>query len=115
MVGRTISHFEILEKLGEGGMGVVYCARDLKLDRLVELKILPPEQMSEPRRRARFAGEARAASALNPPNIVTIYEIETVDDVDYNTMEYVRGATLHQLIRGPRVELTTVLDYAAQI
>jgi serine/threonine-protein kinase len=115
MVGRTISHFEILEKLGEGGMGVVYCARDLKLDRLVALKILPPEQKSNPRRRARFAGEAKAASALNHPNIVTIYEIETADGVDYIAMEYVHGVTLHTLIQGPRTELATVLDYAAQI
>jgi serine/threonine protein kinase/Flp pilus assembly protein TadD len=115
MVGRTISHFEILEKLGEGGMGVVYCARDLKLDRLVALKILPPEQTSNPRRRARFASEAKAASGLNHPNIITIYDIETVDGVDYIAMEYVRGATLDELIRGPRIELTTVLDYAAQV
>ena len=115
MVGRTVSHFEILEKLGEGGMGVVYCARDLKLDRLVALKILPPEQMSEPRRRARFAAESKAASALNHPNIITIYEIETVAGVDYMAMEYVRGVTLHELIRGPRAELATILDYAAQI
>jgi len=115
MLGRTVSHFEILEKLGEGGMGVVYCARDLRLDRLVALKILPPEQMSEPRRRARFAAEAKAASALNHPNIITIYEIETVGGVDYMAMEYVRGVTLHELIRGPRAELATILDYAAQI
>jgi eukaryotic-like serine/threonine-protein kinase len=115
MVGRTVSHFEILEKLGEGGMGVVYCARDLKLDRLVALKILPPEQMSEPRRRARFAAEAKAASALNHPNIITIYEIETVAGVDYMAMEYVRGVTLHALIRGPRPELAVILNYAAQI
>jgi serine/threonine protein kinase len=115
MVGRTVSHFEILEKLGEGGMGVVYCARDLKLDRLVALKILPPEQMSEPRRRARFAAEAKAASALNHPNIITIYEIETVAGVDYMAMEYVHGVTLHELIRGPRPELAIILDYAAQI
>ena len=115
MVGQTISHFEILEKLGEGGMGVVYCARDLKLDRLVALKLLPPDQMANPRRRARFAGEAKAASALNHPNIVTIYEIETVDGIDYIAMEYVQGATLYELIRGPRVELAAVLDYAAQI
>src|ERR1700685_1916517 len=101
MVGRTVSHFEILEKLGEGGMGVVYCARDLKLDRLVALKILPPEHTSDPRRRARFAGEAKAASALNHPNIITIYEIESVDGVDHIAMEYVRGATLPQLIQGP--------------
>jgi serine/threonine protein kinase/Flp pilus assembly protein TadD len=115
MVGRTVSHFEILEKLGEGGMGVVYRARDLKLDRLVALKILPPEHTFDPRRRARFVDEAKAASALNHPNIITIYEIETVDCVDYIAMEYVPGATLHEIIQGPRTELSTVLNYAAQI
>jgi serine/threonine protein kinase/Flp pilus assembly protein TadD/TolB-like protein len=115
MLGRTISHFEILEKLGEGGMGIVYCARDLKLDRLVALKILLPEQMGNPRRRARFAGEAKAASALNHPNIVTIYEIESVDGVDYIAMEYIRGQTLHELVRPPGMELSLALDYAAQI
>jgi serine/threonine protein kinase/Flp pilus assembly protein TadD len=115
MVGRTIAHFEILEKLGEGGMGVVYCARDLKLDRLVALKILPPEQMANPRRRARFAGEAKAASALNHPNIITIYEIETVGGVDYIAMEYVHGATLRESIQTPGMELSTFLDYASQI
>src|SRR6202046_2362503 len=115
MVGRTVSHFEILEKLGEGGMGIVYCARDLKLDRLVAVKILPAEHTADPRRRARFAAEAKAASALNHPNIITIYEIETVDGVDYIAMEYVRGITLHELIRGPRPELAIILDYAAQI
>jgi serine/threonine protein kinase/Flp pilus assembly protein TadD len=115
MIGRTISHFEILEKLGEGGMGVVYCARDLKLDRLVALKILPAEQTADLRRRARFVGEAKAASALNHPNIITIYEIETVDGVDYIAMEYVHGATLHEIIQGPPPELSTVLNYAAQV
>jgi serine/threonine protein kinase/Flp pilus assembly protein TadD len=115
MVGRTVSHFEILEKLGEGGMGVVYCARDLKLDRLVALKILPPEQMFNPRRRARFIAEAKSASALNHPNIITIYEIETVETVDYIAMEYVQGVTLYDLIQGPQLELATLLDYAAQI
>ncbi len=96
-------------------MGVVYCARDLKLDRLVALKILPPEQTSNPRRRARFAGEAKAASALNHPNIITIYEIETVDGVDYIAMEYVQGVTLHEIIQGPAPQLSTVLGYAAQV
>jgi serine/threonine protein kinase/Flp pilus assembly protein TadD len=114
MVGRTISHFEILEKLGEGGMGVVYCARDLKLDRLVALKILTPEQMANPRRRHRFAREAKAASALNHPNIVTIYEIETVDSVDYIAMEYIRGETLRELVPSAGMELYLALDYASQ-
>ena len=115
MVGRTISHFEILEKLGEGGMGVVYCARDLKLDRLAALKVLQPEQMFNPRRRARFAGEAKAASALNHPNIITIYEIESVDGVDYIAMEYVRGQTLRELVPPSGMELPLALDYASQV
>src|SRR5580692_4561930 len=115
MVGRTISHFEILEKLGEGGMGVVYCARDLKLDRLAALKILQPEQMFNPRRRARFVGEAKAASALNHPNIVTIHEIETADGVDYIAMEYVRGSTLRELIPSGGMHLADALNYANQI
>jgi eukaryotic-like serine/threonine-protein kinase len=115
MVGRTISHFKILEKLGEGGMGVVYSARDLKLDRLVALKILPPEQMANPRRRDRFAREAKAASALNHPNIVTIYEIESVDGVDYIAMEYIRGETLGELAPSPGMELSLALDYASQV
>jgi serine/threonine-protein kinase len=115
MVGRTISHFEILEKLGEGGMGVVYCARDLRLERLVALKILPPEQMANPHRRGRFEREAKAASALNHPNIVTIHEIETVDGVDYIAMEYVRGSTLRELIPPGGMNLADALNYANQI
>ncbi len=115
MVGQTISHFEVLEKLGEGGMGVVYCARDVKLDRLVALKILPPEQMANPRRRARLEGEAKSASALNHPNIVTIYEIESVDGVECIAMEYIRGETLRELIPSTGMELSLALDYASQI
>jgi serine/threonine protein kinase/Flp pilus assembly protein TadD len=115
MVGRTISHFEILEKLGEGGMGVVYCARDLRLDRLVALKILPPDQMANPHRRGRFEREAKTASALNHPNIVTIHEIETIDGLDYIAMEWVRGSTLRELIPPGGMTLADVLHYANQI
>src|SRR5580704_9559719 len=115
MVGRTISHFEILEKLGEGGMGVVYCARDLRLDRLVALKILPPDQMANPHRRGRFEREAKTASSLNHPNIVTIHEIETIDGLDYIAMEWVRGSTLRELIPSGGMTLADVLNYANQI
>jgi serine/threonine protein kinase/tetratricopeptide (TPR) repeat protein len=115
MVGRTISHFEILEKLGEGGMGVVFCARDLRLDRLVAVKILPAEQMLDVRRRGRFEREAKAASALNHPNIITIHEIESVDGVDYIAMEYVRGSTLRELIPPGGMDLKDALNYANQI
>jgi serine/threonine protein kinase len=76
MPDRTLSHYELLEEIGKGGMGVVYKARDTRLDRFVAIKLLPPEKMSDPDRKRRFVQEAKAASALNHPNIVHIYDIE---------------------------------------
>ena len=76
MIGRSLGHYEILEKLGEGGMGVVYKARDTHLDRFVAIKVLPPDQVADPERKRRFVQEAKAASALNHPDIVTIHDIE---------------------------------------
>ena len=76
MIGRTIGHYKIVEKLGEGGMGAVYKARDIHLDRSVAVKVLPGESVATPERRRRFALEAKAASALNHSNIVTVYEID---------------------------------------
>jgi len=81
MVGRIISHYEILEKLGEGGMGVVYKAKDTHLDRFVAIKVLPPEKVADLERRRRFTQEAKAASALNHPNIITIHDIDEADGV----------------------------------
>src|SRR5215831_11312088 len=99
MTGKTISHYRILEKLGEGGMGVVYKARDTHLDRFVALKILPPERVVDPDRKRRFVQEAKAASSLNHPHIVTIYDIDEAGGVHFIAMEYVQGKTLDQLIR----------------
>src|SRR5512147_2854299 len=98
MVGKTISHYQVLEKLGEGGMGVVYKARDAHLDRFVAIKVLPPEKVADPSRKARFVQEAKAASALNHPNIIHIYDIDRHAGVDFIVMEYVAGKTLDQLI-----------------
>ena len=80
MIGRTISHYEITAKLGEGGMGVVYKARDSHLKRFVALKVLPPVKVADPERKRRFVQEVRAASALNHPNIVTVYDIDQAEE-----------------------------------
>src|SRR6266545_2478760 len=98
MIGQTIHHYRIESKLGEGGMGVVYKARDTRLDRAVAIKVLPPESVSDPERRKRFVQEAKAASALNHPNIITIHEIDTADGMDFIVMEYVPGKSLDRVI-----------------
>jgi serine/threonine protein kinase len=91
MIGKTISHYRILEKLGSGGMGVVYKAEDTKLRRMVALKVLPPERVADPNRKRRFVQEARAASALNHPNIIVIHDIDEAEGVHYIAMEHVEG------------------------
>ena len=115
LAGRRISHYEILEKLGEGGMGVVYKARDSHLNRFVALKVLPPEKVADPERKRRFVQEARAASALNHPNIVTIHDIDQSDGIDFIAMEYVEGKTLDELIGRKGLKLNEALKYAVQI
>src|ERR1039458_7467519 len=115
LIGRTISHYEITEKLGEGGMGVVYKAHDSRLKRFVALKVLPPEKVTDPDRKQRFVEEARSASALNHPNIVTVHDIDESGGVDFIAMEYVEGKTLNELIGRKGLKLNEALKYAIQI
>src|ERR1700681_3163853 len=98
MIGRTIAHYEILDKLGEGGMGVVYKARDTHLDRFVAIKLLPPGFVSDHERKRRFTQEAKAASALTQPSIITVYDVAQAEGTDFIAMEFVQGKTLGELI-----------------
>jgi serine/threonine protein kinase len=115
MIGKTLSHYQITEQLGEGGMGVVYKARDTHLDRAAAIKVLPAEKVADPDRKHRFVQEAKAASALNHPNIITIYDIDQADGIDFIAMEYVSGKTLDALIPRKGMRLSLALKYAIQI
>ncbi|MCB0288896.1 MAG: protein kinase [Calditrichaeota bacterium] len=115
MIGRTISHYKILEKIGEGGMGVVYKALDTRLKREVAIKFLPERIANNPDARQRFLLEAQAAAALNHPNIATIYEIDEVDDLVFFAMEYIRGENLKDKLNSGRLDLTQCLSFIRQI
>ncbi|HEX5884128.1 MAG TPA: serine/threonine-protein kinase, partial [Pyrinomonadaceae bacterium] len=112
---KTIAHYRIVEPIGAGGMGAVYKAYDNKLQRIVALKLLPPEYVSQDDRRRRFFQEARAASALNHPHILTVYEVGEDEGRPYIAMEYVEGETLRQKIANNGLQLREVLDIAIQI
>jgi len=114
MIGKTISHYTILEKLGEGGMGIVYKAFDTKLERDVALKLLRLEAIGDPAAKERFIREARAASALNHPNITTIYEIDEWHGQDFICMEYVEGETVKKKIQSEQMPMDEVLSIATQ-
>jgi eukaryotic-like serine/threonine-protein kinase len=115
MIGRSLKQYSLLEQLGEGGMGVVYKAQDTVLGRFVAIKVLPPAQLLDDNLRQRFHREARAASALNHPSVVTIYETGSVDGIDFIAMEYVTGRTLQSLLRFRRLSVEEAAGYAAQV
>ncbi|MCI0531562.1 MAG: protein kinase [candidate division Zixibacteria bacterium] len=114
MIGRAILHYKVLDKIGEGGMGIVYKALDTKLDRVVALKFLPPHIASSPEEKVRFLHEARSASALNHANVTTIHAIEEYPEGTFLVMEYVQGKTLKQIIDRESIPIKRILEIATQ-
>jgi eukaryotic-like serine/threonine-protein kinase len=115
LVGQQLGSYQIVSLLGAGGMGVVHQARDTRLKRLVAIKVLPPDRVSDPERKRRFIQEARAASALNHPNIITIHDIGHEGGIDFIVMEHVSGKTLDQRIPRKGMKLNEALKIAIQM
>jgi eukaryotic-like serine/threonine-protein kinase len=115
MVGRTILHYKILKEIGKGGMGVVYKAQDTKLHRIVAIKALAPELVGDDKARTRFLREARAASAIDHPNICTVYDIQDVEGLFFFVMPYVEGKTLKRYVNGRPLPLDQAMDFSLQL
>src|SRR5713101_4973169 len=115
MVGKTVVQYQFLEKLGAGGMGEIYKAQDSRLNRFVAIKVLPAAVSANPERRRRFIQEAQAASALNHPNIITIYDIVADGDAEYMVIEYIEGKSLIDVIPKGGLGVPQALQYAVQI
>ena len=115
MIGRQLHQYLVTEKIGEGGMGVVWKARDVRLDRDVALKVLPLEHLRTPERRERFIREAKAASALNHSNIVTVYEIDSDQGIDFIAMEYIAGRSLAERLRQAPIDVPQAVHISAQV
>ncbi len=115
MIGRTLSHYKVLEELSRGGMGIVYRALDVKLDREVALKVLPPELVADPERKRRFIQETKAAAKLNHPHIGMVFEIDEADGVTFIAMELIRGEQLKDIINRERLPLARALELAIEV
>src|SRR6266699_2438927 len=114
MIGKTLRIYRILEKLGAGGQGTVYKATDVKLGRMVVIKVLPPELTAKEANLKRFEREARLASSLDHPNICTIYDLDEIGGVNFIVMQYVEGKNVRQLVNGRPLDLRSALSIAIQ-
>jgi serine/threonine protein kinase len=115
MIGKQVTHYKVIDKLGEGGMGVLYLAEDLELNRKAVLKFLPPDMMNDPEPNLRFKREAQATGSLSHPNIVTIYDVGVYENKTFIAMEYVEGKTLRELINSDELTIESITDISVQI